>query len=280
MVVSLHSCGNLVHHGLRSLILNPSVVAVAMIGCCYNLLTERLGPTTYKHPQLRPNHPRLEATGNAHDPHGFPMSQTLETFPHEHGQGVRLNITARMMAVQAPYNWTNQESAAFFSRHFYRALLQRILLDLGVVKQCSDPSSSSSPIAGGSITGKDTSGTPLIVGSLRKACFVDFRAYVRGALAKLTQDPVDGPMIAELTRNLSDDTIADYEARWSHAKKKLAIIWSLMAFSAGVVESIIAVDRFLFLREQDCVSDCWVETAFEYKHSPRNLVVVGVKKNG
>ncbi|KIV85052.1 hypothetical protein PV11_00788 [Exophiala sideris] len=108
MVVSLHSCGNLSHHGIRSLVLNPSVTAVAMIGCCYNLLTERLGPATYKLPQLRPNHPRLEATGSAYDPHGFPMSHTLANFPYEAGgggggRGVKLNITARMMAVQAPY---------------------------------------------------------------------------------------------------------------------------------------------------------------------------------
>lgn len=77
IVVSLHSCGNLLHHGLRSVMLNTSVTAVAMIGCCYNLMTERLGPATYKLPQLRPNHPRLEATGSACDPHGFPMSLRL-----------------------------------------------------------------------------------------------------------------------------------------------------------------------------------------------------------
>lgn len=55
-----------------------------------------------------------------------------------------------------------------------------------------------------------------------------------------------------------------------------------MAFSAGVVESVIAVDRWLFLREQmdssGVVSECWVETVFDYKYSPRNLVVVGIKK--
>lgn len=275
MVISLHSCGNLLHHGLRSLILNPSVCAVAMIGCCYNLLTERLGPATYKLPQLRPNHPRLEVTGNAFDPHGFPMSKTLENFECDGEKGVRLNITARMMAVQAPYNWGPEDSEAFFRRHFYRALLQRILLDMGVVHQSSDPGS----LAGGSITGKDTNGTPLIVGPLRKACFTNFRAYVNGALAKLTADPIDGPTITRLTEGLSDDMVADYEARWGYAKKNLAIIWSLMAFSAGAVESLIAVDRYLFLKEQDCVQDCWVETVFDYKHSPRNLVVVGIKKN-
>lgn len=290
MVVSLHSCGNLSHHGIRSLILNPSVCAVAMIGCCYNLLTERLGPATYKLPRLRPNHPRLEATGSAYDPHGFPMSRTLEDFEHGGGgsssssegddknRGVKLNITARMMAVQAPYNWGPEDSEAFFRRHFYRALLQRVLLDVGVVKQSPDPAAATSA-TGNSITGKDEQGTPLIVGSLRKACFASFRAYVRGALAKLRADPVDGPSIAELTRGLDDDAVVDaYEARWGYARKNLAIIWSLIAFSAGVVESIIVVDRWLYLREQPCVQDCWVDIVFDYKLSPRNFVVVGIKK--
>jgi hypothetical protein len=32
LVISLHSCGNLVHHGIRSLLMNPSVSAVALVG--------------------------------------------------------------------------------------------------------------------------------------------------------------------------------------------------------------------------------------------------------
>lgn len=312
MVVSLHSCGNLLHHGVRSLILNPSVCAVAMIGCCYNLLTERLGPATYKLPQLRPNHPRLQATGNTFDPHGFPMSQTLENFTgpddrdssgsqsqsqstKDKDKGVRLNITARMMAVQAPYNWGADDSEAFFRRHFYRALLQRILFDRDIVPPCN-PDAETATTATTTTTTTTTenamSGTPLIVGSLRKACFTSFRAYVHGALAKLRADPVDGPTITRLTADLDLDdpeknntTIDEYEARWGFAKKNLAVIWSLMAFSAGVVESVIAVDRWLFLREQmdsasGVVSECWVETVFDYKYSPRNLVVVGIKKTG
>ena len=274
MVVSLHSCGNLVHHGLRALILNPSVSAVAMIGCCYNLMSERLGPPTYKLPTLRSLHPRLASTSTTFDPHGFPISKMLETFEHRHGQGVRLNITARMMAVQAPHNWGPEDSKAFFQRHFYRALLQRILLDRGVVKQSSDPER----IVGGSISGKDTSGTPLIVGALSKACFESFRLYVRGAINKLSQDPVDGDMIRQRTDDLTDKVIDRYESDWAFAKKNLSVIWSLMAFSAGVVESIIAVDRWLFLREQECVRECWVEPVFDYALSPRNLVVVGLKK--
>ena len=135
MAISIHSCGNLSHHGIRSLLLNPSVHAIAIVGCCYNLMTERLGPPTYKVPLLRPNlrainAPRLTREAAACDPHGFPMSHRIGTY---NGDGLRLNITARMMAVQAPQNWTEKESDVFFTRHFYRALLQKVFLDYGVV---------------------------------------------------------------------------------------------------------------------------------------------------
>jgi len=50
-----------------------------------------------------------------------------------------------------------------------------------------------------------------------------------------------------------------------------------MAFSAGVVESTIVVDRWLYLREQKEVKECWVKAIFEYGISPRNLAVVGIK---
>lgn len=301
IVVSIHSCGNLTHHGLRSLTLNPSVRAVAMIGCCYNLLTERLGPPTFKHPQLRSNHPRLEATSTTYDPHGFPMSKQLELYEYDipcstltpedpsaqspstkKERGVRLNITARMMAVQAPYNWGPIDSRAFFTRHFYRALLQRILLDRGVVKQPSPSSSSAASIeiAGGSQTGKDLEGTPLIIGSLRKAAFTSFPNYVEAALTKLWAGE-DGEHIKSLTSELLEDEeiIKTYEEKYGYAEKNLAIIWSLMAFSAGVVESLIVVDRWLWLKEQDEVEHAWVQTVFGYELSPRNLAVIGVKKS-
>ncbi|ETN43983.1 uncharacterized protein HMPREF1541_10848 [Cyphellophora europaea CBS 101466] len=282
MTISLHSCGNLTHHALRS-ILNPSVHAVAAIGCCYNLLTERLGPLTYKHPQLRSMHPRLVETSTAYDPHGFPMSRRLEDYEWLDGdgttsRGVRMNITARMMAVQAPSNWGEEDSEAFFTRHFYRALLQKVLLDRGVVKPAVPPDHA---VKDDASPGDGNTGTPLIVGSLRKSAFGSFRAYVQAALAKLTADGAhDSAWVRERTRDLTTEMIEAYEQEFGYRRKHLAIIWSLMAFSAGVVESLIAVDRWLWLREQECVGEAWVETVFDYSMSPRNLCVVGVKKAG
>ncbi|KAI9754484.1 MAG: hypothetical protein M1815_005629 [Lichina confinis] len=277
MVISLHSCGNLIHHGLRSLILNDFVVAVAMVGCCYNLMTERLGPPTYKLPSLRPRNARVMREGLAYDPQGFPMSQRLSFHTHMRGQGVRFNITARMMAVQAPQNWTSTDSSGFFTRHFFRALLQRIFLDRGVVQETRrerEESVSGDEQGKGSAEATD----PVIIGSLRAACYTSFRSYVRGAVAKLARDPECGPQIQHLMGSLTDEQIDGYERRYQGRKKDLSVVWSLMAFSAGLVEACIVVDRWSFLKEQKEVKRCWVEPIFDYSQSPRNLVVVGIKR--
>ena len=274
MVVSLHSCGNLLHHGLRSIVLNPAVKAVAMVGCCYNLVTERLGPPTYKLPTLRFQNLRIDRTFCVGDPHGFPMCEHLASYEHAHGKGIRLNITSRMMAVQAPQNWSDSESDAFFTRHFYRALLQRIFLDRGVLgklQKATDTAACKEDQEWGG------SGQPIIIGSLRKACYTSFITYVRGALMKLSTDKDHGAKITECMASLSDEDILRYEENYIERKKDLSVVWSLMAFSAGVVESTIVVDRWLYLREQKEVKDCWVDAVFEYRQSPRNLVVVGIK---
>jgi hypothetical protein len=174
------------------------------------------------------------------------------------------------MAVQAPYNWGPVDSEAFFTRHFFRALLQRIFVDHGIIPQ---PGS-----LGSAVEGLEVPSTPLIVGSMRKAAFSSFPAYARAAMAKLVQDPHYGKLIEQKLPDFSDAQLAAYVETYKGSKKNLSIVWSLMAFSAAVVESIIVTDRWLFLREQDAVKDCWVEPVFEYSQSPRNLVVVGVKE--
>ncbi|KAF2140292.1 uncharacterized protein K452DRAFT_289050 [Aplosporella prunicola CBS 121167] len=293
MVISLHSCGNLLHHGLRSLVLNPTVKAVAMIGCCYNLMTERLGPPSYKLPTLRPNHPRLDQTANAFDPHGFPMSTRYATFPLPNednsglsgDEGVRLNITARMMAVQAPQNWGPEDSEAFFTRHFFRALLQRVFLERGVIEAPQTPDDVAAAEDGRapcSPAGTGSPGQPIIIGTLKKSCYSGFVNYVRGALAKILENPEESEerkvLFRERVYPMTDEEIREFEVRYAQRKKELSVVWSLMAFSAGVIEAMIVVDRWLWLLEQEEVGTAWVEPVFGYGMSPRNLVVVGLKK--
>lgn len=274
MIVSLHSCGNLIHHGLRALLSNNFVKAVALIGCCYNLVTERLGPPTYKLPSLRIFHARVAQEQAAFDPHGFPLSRHLETYRHARGQGIRYNITARAMAVQAPQNWARKESEIFFTRHFYRALLQRIFLDMGIIQRPAEDDCEGVDQDNSSANAAE----PIILGSLRKPCYSSFTSYVRGAVAKLAAASDRGKEIQVRMNGVTDDTLTTYEQMYQHRKKDLSIVWSLMALSASLVEATIVVDRWLFLREQPEVKDCWVEPVFDYSQSPRNLLVVGVKR--
>lgn len=305
MVMSIHSCGNLSHHGLRSLTLNPSVRAVALIGCCYNLVTESLTSPTHKLSSLRPaktTAPPTIAEPQANgdkaarcagaDYHGFPMSQRLYNYPTTGGLGVHLNITARMMALQAPLNWGAEDSAGFFTRHFYRALLQRIFLDRGVVTRPSEDQASEGANQedqrGSTASGRTTASTQaIIIGSLRKAAYGSFTSYVRAAITKLSSPSNHHPALActdlpnivsAKMSDITDEEIAAYERQYEPQKKDLSIIWTLMAYSAQLVEAVMVVDRWLWLREQEEVEDCWVENVFDYAKSPRNLVVVGIKK--
>ncbi|KAI0914240.1 methyltransferase domain-containing protein [Ustulina deusta] len=284
MAISIHSCGNLSHHGIRSLILNPAVQAIAIVGCCYNLLTEKLGPPTYKHPYMRPSlqalNGRVIRESAKYDPHGFPLSNRLCAYRDD---GIRLNITARMMACQAPHNWTEAESDAFFTRHFFRAVLQRIFLDRGVISKVYHDGTQAEDRTGDSAHSPfNVSTNPVILGSLSKSCYKSLHAYVRGAITKLTSSSdyrEQRDIIEERMSDITDEEIAKYERQYGPRKRELSAVWTLMAFSAVVVESLIVTDRWLFLGEHpDLVQDAWVETVFDYRQSPRNLVVVGVKR--
>ncbi|KAM0335704.1 hypothetical protein ACHAQA_000754 [Verticillium albo-atrum] len=294
MAVSIHSCGNLSHYGIRSLVLNPAIHAVAIVGCCYNLMTEKLGPPTYKFPYVRPTlqavNGRVMAESTKFDPEGFPISQRLTDYE---GHGVRFNITARMMACQAPANWTEAESHGFFTRNLYRAVLQKMFLDRGVItKVYHRPSGEGqTTTASATATGErkegdgdtpfDVSTNPVTIGSLNKRCYTSLQAYIRGAITKLTTNKEYtkySAIVQAKMGDVTDEEIADYEARFASRGREVSAIWSLMAFSAGIVESLIVTDRWLYLKEAEAVADAWVETVFDYKQSPRNLVVVGIKK--
>ena len=279
MAVSIHSCGNLSHYGVRSLLMNPDMRAVAIVGCCYNLMTEKLGPPTYKHPYLRPTlkaiNARVSRESDKHDPQGFPMSNIFSTYD---GDGIRLNITARMMACQALQNWTAKESEGFFTRHFFRAVAQKMFLDRNVVTKVRHrepgPDAKESPL--------DMSTNPVIIGSLPNSCYDSLKAYLSGAVRKITAN-TEVSEYADLMRekmgSITDEEIEEYEKTYLPRKKELSVVWSLMAFSAIVVESLIVTDRWTFLKEHDDVVDqAWVEPVFDFKESPRNLVVVGIKK--
>jgi hypothetical protein len=88
MVIALHACGSLTDDSLRIFLQNDRLRGCAVVGCCYN-------------------HIRTREDGHKD---GFPLSSKLE------GLSITLDGTARMLACQAPSNWTTPTSANFFKR--------------------------------------------------------------------------------------------------------------------------------------------------------------------
>jgi hypothetical protein len=296
-VISLHSCGNLLHHALKSLVETPNVTSLAVIGCCYNLMTERYG-TTYKPPLRVITTPYLFQTA---DDNGYPLSHFLrEKVPTSEGSAiekakVHLNITARSMACQAIQNWTNETSDAFFTRHFYRALLQRVLVDRKIVDVSTKPApevETEAEVEGNGESKELPKGTPIIIGSLRKPAYASFKSYVSHAMPKIRALL---PHLPASQFDIPDEEIDGYTERFGDRRKQLCIIWTLMAFVAGLVESLILVDRLKYCEEVFAEEErlwresgpkegrkwvrgrVWVRVGFEFEHSPRNLVICAVK---
>ena len=82
-------------------------------------------------------------------------------------------------------------------------------------------------------------------------------------MAKLVSDPVFGEIMRDKMSDITDEEIEGFENRYAAKWKDLSIVWSLMAFSAGVIEAAIVADRWLWLKEQEEVAYAWVEGVFD-----------------
>ncbi|BFZ59912.1 hypothetical protein YB2330_000934 [Saitoella coloradoensis] len=169
---------------------------------------------------------------------GFPISKKLSDM------GVNFNLTTRMTGCQAPATWTEETSSNFYRRHFFRALFQKLIVDKGLAE----------------------AGKPLLIGSLRKHCYVDFTAYVQAALNKLKM-----PL-----QCITDDETKQYFEVYKDKEDQIKIVWTLSAVLAPVIESVIVMDRYWFLKENN-LSTADIVSGFDYNLSPRNLIVVGAK---
>ncbi|KAK9372423.1 methyltransferase domain-containing protein [Lipomyces chichibuensis] len=230
VLAGLHTCGNLSHHALRSLVDTQEIHAVAVVGCCYNLMTEKDGEK---------------------DDVGYPMSRQLQSY------SIQLPITARMLACQAPATWTRETRESFFTRHFYRALLQLIFNDRGLIGQ---------------------SESHILIGSLRKQWYSSFQTYCRGACKRAAEtydakydQSRDNPF------DIPEDVAMEYHDRLVSKKRRLCILWTLMACTvAPLTEALIHLDRYYFLKENGA-SEVHVSVVFDQSISARNLMVVGLK---
>ena len=95
----------------------------------------------------------------------------------------------------------------------------------------------------------------------------NFLKYARGCFEKIGVDIC-----------LSDQEISElYQEEDNKFGKKLNAFYQFRALFAPLVESIILVDRLVFLEEDSSVKDCYLVKMFDSNISPRSYAVVATK---
>ncbi|TPX39235.1 hypothetical protein SeMB42_g06399 [Synchytrium endobioticum] len=242
LLCGLHACGDLSPQLLRLFSQAPEAKVLALVGCCYNLLSET--STAGSNPDTNSSQT------------GFPLSN------HISSKRFHLGYTARNLACQATGRWNVDSTELSYTRLFYRALLQCVLVDLNVIDT-----------ANGEVDEANT----VVVGRFKKnVAAKGFATYARAALKRLNVE----------SGSISDDMLEQYEKRYSKERKRLAISWTLRSISSSLLESLILIDRFLFVGEEiervysnrddtDVAVDMY--PVFSPVESPRNMIIVARK---
>ncbi|KAI4732001.1 hypothetical protein E4T49_00305 [Aureobasidium sp. EXF-10728] len=176
----------------------------------------------------------------AENPAGFPISSFMRT------NNLNLSASALITGCQAPTNWTHNPDSIFARKHWYRAVLEKLLFDKKLVKE----------------------GDQRPVWGIRNGDLRSFSAYTTRALSSLK---------LQIGQDVTEQEIAEYEERYQYRMAETAILWTLSVLLCRVVESVIALDRVFFLKEAG-MAEVNALPIFEYRESPRNLMIVASKK--
>jgi SAM-dependent methyltransferase len=218
LLTGLHACGSLSEHMIRLSTTVPCITHLAVVGCCYN----HINPASTENPT------------------GFPISSFMRT------NKLNLSTSALITGCQAPTNWNHNPDSIFARKHWYRAVLEKLLHDKKLVQE----------------------GSQRPVWGIRNGDLKNFTAYTSRALSSLK---------LEIGKDVTEQEIVEYEEGYKHRVAETAILWTLSVLLCRVVESVIALDRLFFLREAG-MRDVDVLPIFDYKESPRNLMIVASKK--
>lgn len=179
-------------------------------------------------------------------PDGFPISGRLKN------RHVTLSPTALMTGCQAPNNWERldlaKERSNYSKKQFYRALLEKLFHDKAIQM------------------GSGRENRPNW--GIRKGDLVSFETFTTRAMHCLGVDQA----------SISRQDMLEYEARYADQEHRIAILWTLSVLCCKAVESIINLDRYWFLVE-NAASETDIVPIFDYKISPRNLMMVAEKRN-
>ena len=283
VLVGLHACGDLTPNLCRAFAACDAAAALVVVGCCYNLLTESSGADAdadgcgaERAAAQSVLGSTAAAGGGAVAPAELPCGDAPPGFPlSAAAAALRLGLgrDARMLACQSGERWATPAgapSARTTAGHVFRAAMD-------VVLRRYYPGTRKDVLSAG---GQAEPFEPALIVSPE-----DCAAFARAAHAALAAAGLDAQRApaAELAAAWRDELAP-------HARL-LPAFCALRAALAAPLESLITLDRLLFLREalgdtttpldggRSAASSaaCRVLPVFDPARSPRNLALVALK---
>ena len=110
---------------------------------------------------------------------------------------------------------------------------------------------------------------PMVIGRIRSNKFNTFSNYVNAVFKKMKLNP-------ELINSL--DLESEYYLHYYQHMKRIAFIWTLQSIFGLVIESILLMDRLLYLQENEIVKNASLFKIFDHQNSPRCFILKASKK--
>ncbi|XP_071448767.1 probable methyltransferase-like protein 25 [Hetaerina americana] len=250
-LVGLHTCGNLGPSCVELFASKASsgipISMLCNVGCCYNLLEEKFDPEGYSNrakPCLPPSlNGKLVEVPLDSNP-GFPMSTFLCN------KNFWLGRNARNLASQS-LDRVMFEKKISVDALFQRALLQNVLMELA--NDASEPERGVLllKLEKMLIDGKG-------IGRLAKGnCVLGVYEYFTRAFGKLG-----------LKFTLSESDVDEMCLKFKHFKSKITMFYIMRMFLAPVVETVILLDRLLYILEEG-INEAYLVKLFDPVVSPR-----------
>lgn len=241
----LHTCGNLAPSCLRIFTENQQIVAVCNIGCCYHLLSEQFSTFVYRAIR-RERSPESRPREVCEQPEEKAAKETYG-FPMSQyliDQKQKLGRNARMLACQTVHRVVDQKELP--SDHlFYRALLEVL-----IQRKC-----------------------PQYVDRIEVGRMKQCHSFVEYARKSAKRSP------ALQFDDVTDEELTEIYDEFSSQKQFLHIYHLMRISIAAIVENVILLDRFLYLKEQEqAIGGCsYLVRLFDPVVSPRCYGLVAMK---
>ncbi|XP_010497984.1 PREDICTED: methyltransferase-like protein 25 [Camelina sativa] len=253
VLAGLHACGDLPVTMLRTFMECEEVKAVVSIGCCYNLLSEK-------------------SSENSCSKCGFPMSAGLKFLNFSLGKN------ARDLACQSAERWSSLgEDAGLqnFELHSFRAAFQMVLSQHYPEVLATSPSIGRQGKAFRRQQQRKALETPATVDNTRKD--TDDKNSMRQTSSNSCSSFEKFCLSAFSRLNLEHPQDLDLNATWNEADAFTELIgpyWSIRAAFGPVLETLILLDRLMFLQEQGDSIKVMMLPIFDPNISPRNVAII------